>query len=311
MEISKLTEKLDSTRIEVVSLREHSKASEKYADVIFHYPDGHRWEGTIPYYYRRSGLFIEDEASLVDYLNKIYPLFEKEKMDAWVEEHRALWASDHKGREVTKAFFDRLLNLKWNSVTQDLPRNPNWARRTQDIKEMGYTLATHTKMKIAGGVGNDTHLLLVPLPLGKTSGYEGISKKLRNRIVTLLGNINVYELSSANKHGLLPDHKFPEIRWDSETKQENPDSMVDEEIIKKFQLLDNQRNQQKREVCRGCFQSNKRGTIFGINFFYEGSDTWPPDIPKIGKAAEKGCVGCPWYDLVEWRRKLNEKLSSG
>lgn len=35
---------------------------------------------------------------------------------------------------------------------------------------------------------------------------------------------------------------------------------------------------------------------------------WDPNIPKRGKAAEAGCIGCPWYDIQEWRMKLQEKL---
>ena len=85
--------------------------------------------------------------------------------------------------------------------------------------------------------------------------------------------------------------------------------MTEKEIKKKFQLLSNQRNQQKREVCRKCFQTGKRGYPFGIKFFYKGNEKWSKRISKIGKDAEKGCVGCGWYDLEEWRKKLNSKVS--
>lgn len=57
--------------------------------------------------------------------------------------------------------------------------------------------------------------------------------------------------------------------------------MTDEEIIQKFQLLDNQRNQQKREICRKCFQEGIRGTIYGINYFYEGTEVW--DTERQGR----------------------------
>ena len=84
--------------------------------------------------------------------------------------------------------------------------------------------------------------------------------------------------------------------------------MTDAEIVQKFQLLDSQRNQQKREICRRCFQEGKRGTIYGIKYFYEGNENWDPSIPKVGKAAEKGCIGCPWYDIEFWRKMLNQAL---
>lgn len=87
---------------------------------------------------------------------------------------------------------------------------------------------------------------------------------------------------------------------------ENPEDMTDNEIKNKFQLIDNQRNQQKREVCRKCFQSGNRGTLFGINYFYEGTKDWAKDIPTTGKSAEQGCIGCGWYDIEKWREELNK-----
>jgi len=34
-----------------------------------------------------------------------------------------------------------------------------------------------------------------------------------------------------------------------------------------------------------------------LPFFYEGNENWDPSIPIKGKSAEKGCVGCGWYDI--------------
>lgn len=85
--------------------------------------------------------------------------------------------------------------------------------------------------------------------------------------------------------------------------------MTDEEVVKKFQLLDNQRNQQKREICRRCFQEGKRGVIYGIPFFYKGCIDWPRNVPSVGKEAEKGCVGCPWYDIERWRTELLKAIN--
>ena len=110
------------------------------------------------------------------------------------------------------------------------------------------------------------------------------------------------------KKALIPDHKFSEIRWDEDTGEENTMEMSDEEIVRKFQLLDNQRNLQKREICRRFFQQGIRGTIYGIKFFYEGGEIWDDAFPAKGRDAEPGCVGCPWYDIDMWRKKLNERL---
>jgi len=51
--------------------------------------------------------------------------------------------------------------------------------------------------------------------------------------------------------------------------------------------------------------------LFGLNFFYAGIQKWDEKIPKIGKEAEKGCVGCGWYDIEEWRNCLNKLIKKG
>ena len=143
---------------------------------------------------------------------------------------------------------------------------------------------------------------------GKGNGYESFSPTLRNRIIKVLGGIDAYE-GTPSAH-CLPDHKFSEIRWDENTKSENPDTMSEADIRAKFQLLSNQRNQQKREVCRNCFQTGKRGVVYGIPFYYKGNENWNENIPTKGKEAEEGCEGCPWYDLNEWKRQVLIRLNS-
>jgi hypothetical protein len=304
-----ILQKCVSNEIEILSLREHSKASEKYVDLRISLPDKTVWEGSIPYFYRRTGLFIETEIELIDYINEIKHFFLKKNINEFIEMEKARWDADLSGKETTKGFFLKLINLQWNSVEKDLPNNPNWARRIQDIKELGYTLATNTNMRIQGTTNNGTHIMLIPLPKGGVTGYEVMSASFKQKVINALSAVNAYELSTANRHGLLPDHKFPEIRWDATTRKTN-ESLTDAEIKSKFQLLDNQRNQQKREICRNCFQTNKRGIIFGIEYFYEGCIDWPDCIPKIGIDAEQGCIGCGWYDIQKWRNSLNELLTS-
>ena len=79
--IKEFSELLDNKYIIVESFREHSKASEKYIDVTFVQKDGYTWKGSIPYFYRRTGLFIETANDLVDYLNEIYPHFTKSEIE--------------------------------------------------------------------------------------------------------------------------------------------------------------------------------------------------------------------------------------
>ena len=278
---------------------ENNKASEIYVRTTFIQDDGFTWDTVVPFVDRRAGLNIETENELAEYLVSIKPYFEKKAMESWIkkEKKRGLISGS-----VTPKFFKVLLSLK--EEYSRLPINTNSARRIQDIKDAGYTIASVPRPNKQKGFNR----ILLPLPLHTEMGYETFSPQFKARVIRLLNEYNAFEARATAKKALIPDHKFSEVRWDDETKAENSMEMTDDEIIQKFQLLDNQRNQQKREVCRQCFQEGIRGTIYGIKYFYEGDEHWDERIPKIGKAAEKGCKGCPWYDIELWRKKLNKKL---
>jgi hypothetical protein len=290
--------------IKIGRLREHKKASERYVDVIFRY-DNESWQGSVPIEYRRTGTLATTKSEIIELLNDTYEKMDPKNYDGWLKKEKEFW--DKSNAKVTRPFFEAMKDGKWKCRNCELPENPNWARRFQDIKEFGYTTATDTKKFCKKCGKNTTHVILLPIPRGHETGYETWSPELRKKIIKVLNNYDIYECRT--NRSLLPDHKFPEIRWDKDTREENPEDMSDIQIKDKFQLLSNQRNQQKREVCRGCYQTGKRGFPYGVKFFYEGEENWPADVPKTGKDAEKGCIGCGWYDLAEWRKKLNEIIS--
>lgn len=287
----------------------NTKASEVYVSVRFTY-GGTVWEGYVPIVYRRTGTDIDfdDKESLFAHLNTVYEQMDPSNAAAWTEAQREFWKKKPRA-DVTKGFFDKLAEGGWKCGACGMPSNQNPQRRIQDLKEFGYTIATDLSRYCPNCRRKTSQRLLLPIPRrdGHGNGYETWSPALRNRIISVLGGIDVYE--NTYNRNCLPDHKFSEIRWNERTKSENPDDMTDEEIRQKFQLLTNQRNQQKREVCRTCFQTGKRGTIFGISFYYRGGEEWDKTIPRRGKEAEAGRVGCPWYDIAAWREKLCEKLN--
>lgn len=301
MNIDVLRQWLNEAHIIVSEFIENNKASEAYVRTTFIQDDGFRWDSVVPYVDRRAGLNIKTEKELAEYLISIRPYFRKEAMLEWKEREMI---NRRVGGPVTTLFFNALLSFK--EEFENLPANPNPARRIQDIKDAGYTLASVPRGNGLKGYNR----ILLPLPLHTEMGYETFTPQFKARVVRLLKERNAYEARVTAKKALIPDHKFSEVRWDDETKAENPMSMTDEEIIEKFQLLDNQRNQQKREICRRCFQEGIRGSIYGIKYFYRGDETWNPSIPTKGKAAESGCIGCPWYDIEEWRKRLNEMIGN-
>lgn len=299
MKLDKLKDLLDTTQIQIGNFHEHGKASECYVEVRFIQDDGFSWETVVPYVNRRAGLFIENEIDLAAYLKSIKPFFQKSAMRQWEATERKKW--EESKADVTKEFFFKLLTFKPET---EFPKNDNPARRIQDIKDAGYTIAT-----IHHYTGKKSARILLPIPVSAEMGYETFTPQFKARVIRLLRGVNAYESKPTTPKGLIPDHKFSEIRWDKNTKSINPMEMSDDEVIQKFQLLDNQRNQQKREVCRRCFQEGKRGIIYGIPFFYKGSENWDSSIPTVGKIAEKGCEGCAWYDIERWRSELIKVLN--
>jgi hypothetical protein len=295
--------------VKIIGTRYHGKASEKYVDVVFCYECAHDYPTSVPIEYRRTGTEIPDN-EVEDYLLKVHDDVCPSRWPQWRLEQVAFW-NEKPGAAITKGFFDVLAGaFQWCCVSCTLPKNPNWARRVQDLKEFGYTLATNTGKYCPHCKKNTTQLILLPLKRGGITGYETWSPALRTRIIQLLQSFDSYEGKIGKKEGLLPDHKFPEIRWDSSTRRECLEDLSDEQIRNDFQLMSNQRNQQKREICRNCFQSGQRGIIFGVPFFYRGNDRWSPAIPKTGKESEAGCNGCGWYDIDTWRKKLIERTKS-
>lgn len=288
--------------IRVSNLRSNGPACEEYIETTFSNPDGYAIKTMVPYVYRRSYLDLNSETEIADYLKSIQRYFTRAYVTKWVADENAKLTKDN----TYSIFLRILLSSNCKEIWQNkFPQNNNPQKLFQTMKDSGYVIAI---LRGDATNGNLTRYWILPLPLVNQTKYETMSPTFVKRAISTLGGINVYE--NRPTKGLLPDHKFSEIRWDENTSEENPDNMPSADIVKKFQLLDAQRNQQKREVCRNCFKTGKRGTIFGINFFYKGTEDWDNSIPTIGKEAEKGCIGCPWYDIALWREELQKKLKN-
>lgn len=305
METEKINALLVGQGIAVSAFCANTKASDYFVKATFSFADGRSWYAVVPYVYRRSGLCLRTEREVADYLVSIKPHFTAKAMARWKKREWAKWLMvRHEAKNpeklVTIDFFKTLLSFR--EEDKNLPANPNAQRRLQDLKDQGYTISIYPTG------GRHWGKMLLPLPLNEATGYETFTPQFKARVVRLLRGINAYEAKATARKSLIPDHKFSEVRWDKDTRGENPMSMSDEEIIAKFQLLDNQRNLQKREICRNCYQTGERGSLYGIDFYSAGGKKWDNDIPTKGKAAEAGCKGCPWYDIEAWRKAVNTLL---
>ena len=140
---------------------------------------------------------------------------------------------------------------------------------------------------------------------------SGLPQKLQMRILKHYGYTDVIEQRVRQAHALVIDHRFPMERWGA-AEPRNPVDMPEEEIERKFQLLkkdeSGNHNLLKSRACERCIDTGKRGYLFGIKFYYAGAEDWPSDCPPFGPDAERGCIGCGWYDVEEWRKKVASRL---
>lgn len=147
----------------------------------------------------------------------------------------------------------------------------------------------------------------------KTSNAAAaIPKALVRKILEFYKYVDVIEQRERAEHELVIDHKFPMERWGEAEERLNP-QITDAEIQAKFQLLKKDaagnHNLLKSRSCERCIQLGKRGSPFGIKFWYKGDENWSSPHIK-GSEAEAGCVGCGWYDFDTWRTTLNEKIKT-
>lgn len=302
-DIAKMNELLHPFGIEVGEIVDNTVALDTYIHTSFRQSDGFKWTTWVPYLYRRTNINLKTNEELMEYLVTIKRCFTEENMSKWRREVGQPYLKAHPKAFVTNEFFKKLMSFM---EEEKFVPTTNPQRRLQFLKDAGFTIAILPKR---ASDGKSSVSIMLPLPQYHEIVYETISQEFKKRVKRLLGGIDAYEnVAKSGKH-LVIDHKFSEIRWDDDTSEDNTMSMTDEEIIRKFQLLDNQRNLQKREVCRQCLKTKMRGTIFGIKYFYKGTEHWDMSIPEKGKEAEKGCEGCPWYDIEEWRREINDKLN--
>ncbi len=137
--------------------------------------------------------------------------------------------------------------------------------------------------------------------LEETNIRSGISIKLSKRIKDLYNNIEAVFLREMPSKELEIDHKFPQVRWESD--EEKYLDNIDDTIIKsKFILLTRANNLLKSRYCEKCKKNNIRGNFPGIYFWYQGNEKWQGK----NEYDENGCIGCFWYDPFKWREELNK-----
>ena len=298
-EIKELQKELQSDGIQIGETYIHKKLKQRIVKTKFIQDDGYEFTTYVPYIDMNKGINNEDVKSISQYLRSIKKYFTQSWIESWKREQKNLWNTEYSHRDETKPFLFLHLSLRLENETLG---NANYASRLRDLRKIGYTITTiHIK-------GDGYYRIMLPLPTHPESKYETVPKNITQTLARLKRCIEAYSGEKMDEDFLLADHKFPESRWDENTPGVNDSDMSETEILRKFQLLDNASNLRKKQMCESCIDSGERPSMYGISFFYKGSQKWDESIPTRGQEAEKGCVGCPWYDIEKWKKELNKQL---
>ncbi len=250
---------------------------------------------------------LSQDNPLWTYLDECYDKLEQSKIQEWVDKKLKSIGSDSVTDKLLKELLENF-SVCYSCFFREI-NNPNPQKNIQYIRDRGFIVATVKQVCKKCNCKTTTYRL-TPILSGSKQQYEIIHPKLKQRICQLFNYTDAYTgIQNPVISAHIPDHKFPEDRWDSDVPKSNSLDMTDEEIKKKFQLLNHQTNMQKQRFCGQCVKTGKRGYPFGIKYYYKGDENWDKNIPKKGARAELGCEGCGWYDIEKWRESLNDTLN--
>lgn len=279
-----------------------SKTDHRFIEVKFTYPSGNDWHGCIPTHYPPMSIQPNhDDLNLL--ILSAYDAMSPSAIKTKIKETKSRWPKSTQSE--TYNVFESLLSGKWECRSCGAGKiNDQPAARIRDIKKNGFIIATQNRYckKCKKKQYHDILLIFKVNTETKSELRKPISETARTNIINALGSKDVFFDTSRPKNEFVIDHKFPSQRWiEPETENEN---LTNTEIVDKFQLLTNQSNMLKSRACDKCCKTGVRPSFLGIKWFYSGNDQWiKSDNPG------SGCYGCPWFDLAEWKNKINKKIN--
>jgi hypothetical protein len=282
------------------------KTNDVFKEVEFTYGKI-KWVGVLPKQLVKQGLELSEQ-EFENQLEENFQLLNPKNKKTWIKESDKKWPS--KNSETYKVLY-ALYSGQWECrVCGPVPKvNPQPAARLGALKKKCYIIVY--KMRSCSICSKKTmHDILIMLPEIEKRFLHGnelrkpMSEVLKSRIKKELGYKEVCFNVTRSPVELIIDHKFPSQRWQF-PETDNPNDMSLKLIKEKFQLLSNQTNMWKSRYCDNCVKTGKRGEFMGIKWFYQGNENWQGNTPHD----ENGCIGCPWYDLEQWKDKLLKKIN--
>lgn len=296
---------MSGDKISIEKIIHNRRASETYViasfggDKSYMLPiSGHRYDFSID---------IENEEEVISYLNSLSEYLAPEAIGRWYSGLEEQYVEMLSERQL--AFLKEMASSEGvcRYCSEVYNASPNPQATVRELKDKGFYICTVQKYCDKAKM-HKTYDFLSPIPPYKLSARtETIPEKTRKQVKQIYGSKDSF--SGCTDHSVLPDHKFPEIRWGVNPQLSSNTDLTDEEARNKFQPMTNRFNLMKKEACKKCFAEGIRQYPYGIKFYYQGTDKWAENIPQSGSEAESGCVGCGWYDLLKWKEELNKKIN--
>ncbi|MCE7792212.1 hypothetical protein K8O68_07205 [Salipaludibacillus sp. CUR1] len=284
-----------------------SKTSDTYIKVKYIWNDL-EWNGVIPLDYRYYGNSVDssEEDQVKSWVELCYKNLAPDNIEEWkVEQEKFFGEKKTRTKEVFDVLNDDNRVSTWKCRTHVTGKvNDQSAARIKALKERGYVIITENRFcEVCNKSTYFDILIRIPRMSAGVVNRISISSQLRTRIYDVLEKKDSFFNAKREMKELVIDHKFPSARWQS-GESDNFNDMSDLQIKEKFQLLTNQSNLLKERICQRCVKEGIRGDFLGINWFYVGNKKWEGQ----SKYDEKGCVGCPWYDLEKWKEELQKEV---
>lgn len=141
-----------------------------------------------------------------------------------------------------------------------------------------------------------THYKLTSLTQRNACSRIGIKPYQRKRVISLLTEADAFTGASV-KSSIEIDHKVPFGRLKESSGDIDIDKLTDEQVSEHFQILTRDHNLLKDRACQTCIKQGVRPPFLGIKYWYEGDSQY-----------RGSCRGCGYFDGVEWRKRLNDKI---
>ena len=288
-------------KIKIGSIFTVSKTDSQFVEVTFTYPAGSVWKGCFPLHYPPMSIQFnmnDIEPLLLAAYNQMAP----ESIRLCIDKTKKRWPKVT--HSETYNVFEALLSGQWECRSCGAGKiNDQPAARIRDIKKNGFVVATQSRL-CAACKKKQYHDILLVFDIeseAKPEFRKPISASMKIQIINSLGSKDAFFDAVRPSNEFVIDHKFPSQRWNEPETDNN--KLTPSDIKNKFQLLTNQSNMLKSRLCDNCCRTGIRPDFLGIKWFYSGDENWVSN-DNVGS----GCYGCPWFDLEEWKNKINIAL---